>query len=65
VETNGAIALAPFHLLRESDPVLSSKVRFVMDYKLPASGEMERMIHANFDALEPGDEGRNKIRNRK
>ncbi|WHY70882.1 7-carboxy-7-deazaguanine synthase QueE [Fictibacillus enclensis] len=56
VETNGAIALKPFQLLRESDPVLSSKVRFVMDYKLPASGEMDRMIHENFVFLKSHDE---------
>ncbi|MCQ6266619.1 radical SAM protein [Fictibacillus sp. WQ 8-8] len=56
IETNGAIALEAFQLLRESDPLIKNKARFVMDYKLPASGEMDRMVHENFDHLEPQDE---------
>lgn len=56
IETNGAIALEPFQALRENDPVLMNKARFVMDYKLPASGEMDRMIHENFKELLPQDE---------
>jgi 7-carboxy-7-deazaguanine synthase len=56
IETNGAIDLEPFEALRTDDEVLNHKVRFVMDYKLPASGEMDRMIHSNFGLLAPQDE---------
>ncbi|WP_307338375.1 7-carboxy-7-deazaguanine synthase QueE [Caldalkalibacillus uzonensis] len=56
IETNGAIDLQPFARIREQDPVWDKKVRFIMDYKLPASGEMERMIHSNFEYLRNGDE---------
>ncbi|MDN4072560.1 7-carboxy-7-deazaguanine synthase QueE [Fictibacillus terranigra] len=56
IETNGAIPLEPFQVLRENDRCINKKARFVMDYKLPASGEMDRMVHENFDYLEPQDE---------
>ncbi len=56
IETNGAIDLKPFVELREHDPVLKKKVRFIMDYKLPASGETKRMILSNFDVLDHQDE---------
>ncbi len=56
IETNGAIDLASFAALRSADPLVNRKVRFIMDYKLPASGEMERMIHGNLALLEPQDE---------
>ncbi|MCP3772031.1 radical SAM protein [Paenibacillus sp. MZ04-78.2] len=51
IETNGAIDLAPF-LERIESPV----VRYIMDYKLPDSGEEERMITANLAKLRPQDE---------
>ncbi|MFB9327139.1 7-carboxy-7-deazaguanine synthase QueE [Paenibacillus aurantiacus] len=51
VETNGAIDLAPFLA-----DVQSEKARYVMDYKLPDSGENEKMIHENFALLRPQDE---------
>jgi 7-carboxy-7-deazaguanine synthase len=51
VETNGAIDLAPF-LARIDSPL----VRYIMDYKLPDSGETERMITANIGRLRPQDE---------
>ncbi|NBD26012.1 7-carboxy-7-deazaguanine synthase QueE [Paenibacillus glycinis] len=51
VETNGAIDLAPF--LRD---IRSHKARYIMDYKLPDSGENEAMLHANFALLRPQDE---------
>jgi len=51
VETNGAIDLAPF--LQGID---SPKVRYVMDYKLPDSGESERMLLGNLPLLRPQDE---------
>ncbi|WP_425517670.1 7-carboxy-7-deazaguanine synthase QueE [Paenibacillus oenotherae] len=51
VETNGAIELAPF-LARVS----SRKARYIMDYKLPDSGENAAMIHSNFAVLRPQDE---------
>lgn len=51
VETNGAIDLAPF--LRD---IRSAKARYIMDYKLPDSGENDAMLHANFELLRPQDE---------
>lgn len=51
VETNGAIDLAPF--LHGVD---AENVRYVMDYKLPDSGEYERMIDDNLDNLRAQDE---------
>ncbi|MFC4809096.1 7-carboxy-7-deazaguanine synthase QueE [Paenibacillus sp. GCM10023250] len=51
VETNGAIDLAPF--LRD---VRSPKARYIMDYKLPDSGENAAMLHGNFALLRPQDE---------
>lgn len=56
VETNGAISLSPFHQNRRSRADLLPKIRFIMDYKLPGSGEMTRMIDANFTCLLPQDE---------
>ncbi|EIT85500.1 radical SAM protein [Fictibacillus macauensis ZFHKF-1] len=56
IETNGAIALAPFEQLRNEDEMIKQKARFVMDYKLPASGEMNRMITDNFLSLRAQDE---------
>ncbi|TCP29849.1 7-carboxy-7-deazaguanine synthase [Scopulibacillus darangshiensis] len=56
IETNGAIDLMPFDELRRSDDLLMSKVRFVMDYKLPDSGETDKMVHSNFDCLMEQDE---------
>ncbi|QYR23524.1 radical SAM protein [Paenibacillus sp. sptzw28] len=51
VETNGAIDLKPF--LSE---VESEKARYIMDYKLPDSGENEAMLHGNFALLRARDE---------
>lgn len=56
IETNGAIDLAPFARLREKDPMLARKMRFVMDYKLAASGETKHMILSNFNRIAPQDE---------
>ncbi|MGD8192401.1 7-carboxy-7-deazaguanine synthase QueE [Brevibacillus ginsengisoli] len=56
IETNGAIELAPFHELREQVATVQEKVRFIMDYKLPASGEVERMIPENLSLLQSQDE---------
>ncbi|MFC7441953.1 7-carboxy-7-deazaguanine synthase QueE [Laceyella putida] len=56
IETNGAIHLAPFHEWREAEPDLGKKVRFVLDYKLPASGEQDKMIEENFAFLRETDE---------
>lgn len=56
VETNGAIDLEPFDRMRRENERLRDKVRFVMDYKLPASGEMNKMIDSNFDFLAGRDE---------
>ncbi|MBB3110009.1 7-carboxy-7-deazaguanine synthase [Paenibacillus phyllosphaerae] len=51
VETNGAIDLAPF-----LNSIASPKARYVMDYKLPDSGENDAMLHDNFALLRPQDE---------
>lgn len=51
IETNGAIDLAPF-LERIDSPI----VRYVMDCKLPDSGEFERMVMTNFALLREQDE---------
>ncbi|GAB7386377.1 putative 7-carboxy-7-deazaguanine synthase QueE [Bacillaceae bacterium] len=56
IETNGAIDLLPFARLREEDVHVRKKVRFILDYKLPASGEQEKMIHGNFALLSEKDE---------
>ncbi|MCY0876264.1 MAG: radical SAM protein [Firmicutes bacterium] len=51
VETSGAIAIAPFLTM-----VSSSKVRYIVDYKLPGSGEEARMDLANVTDLRSVDE---------
>jgi 7-carboxy-7-deazaguanine synthase len=51
VETNGAIHLEPFIA-----GVRSPVVRYIMDYKLPDSGEHERMIEDNLSLLREQDE---------
>jgi 7-carboxy-7-deazaguanine synthase len=56
IETNGAIDLEPFNRLRMEDQNVGRKARFVMDYKLPASGETEKMCLPNFARLEDRDE---------
>ncbi|HET7626877.1 MAG TPA: radical SAM protein [Bacillales bacterium] len=56
IETNGAIDLQPFAVMREENERWREKVRFVTDYKLPASGEMDKMIDDNFDVLTNRDE---------
>ncbi|SHE93537.1 7-carboxy-7-deazaguanine synthase [Seinonella peptonophila] len=55
IETNGAIDLKPYHQWRLSDKN-GQKVRFILDYKLPASGEQHRMIEDNFSQLTDTDE---------
>lgn len=56
IETNGSIDLEPFVKLRKSHEAAWRKVRFILDYKLPASGENRRMIHRNFACLREDDE---------
>ncbi|MFC0211119.1 7-carboxy-7-deazaguanine synthase QueE [Paenibacillus chartarius] len=51
IETNGAIDLAPF-----ISGIDSPKVRYIMDYKLPDSGESDKMVPTNFALLRPQDE---------
>lgn len=51
VETNGAIDLSYF-LERIESPI----VRYIMDYKLPDSGEQDKMIEANIRRLRKQDE---------
>jgi 7-carboxy-7-deazaguanine synthase len=51
IETNGAIELGYY-----MDRIDSSKVRYIMDFKLPGSGEMERMLYSNFALLRAEDE---------
>jgi 7-carboxy-7-deazaguanine synthase len=56
IETNGAIDLQPFAKARQQHPTWTNKVRFIMDFKLPNSGEMDRMIVENFNELNHTDE---------
>lgn len=56
IETNGAIDIEPFHQLRMTDQQVHDKVRFILDYKLPASGEMDKMLSNNFIYLTDRDE---------
>ncbi|MGA8941283.1 MAG: radical SAM protein [Thermoactinomyces sp.] len=56
IETNGSISLEPFVKLRKSHEAVWQKVRFILDYKLPASGENRRMILKNFAWLREDDE---------
>lgn len=56
IETNGAINLGPFKDIRDSNEKWKEKVRFIIDYKLPDSGENEKMIHENFSYLSDKDE---------
>ncbi len=51
IETNGAIDLTMF-----MDRIHSPKVRYIMDYKLPDSGESDAMIVSNFAKLRKQDE---------
>lgn len=51
IETNGAIDLTMF-----IEGIDSPKVRYVMDYKLPASGETDQMITENLAKLRTQDE---------
>jgi len=51
VETSGAIAIGPF-----LESVESAKVRYIIDYKLPASGEEDKMDLGNLALLRPQDE---------
>ncbi len=56
IETNGAIDLTLFEKLRKHHKQVNQKARFIMDFKLPESGEMTRMIYSNFDLLQTKDE---------
>ena len=56
IETNGAIHLGPFARLRKDLGEAGRKVRFILDYKLPMSGENDRMIDENFVYLNDVDE---------
>ncbi|QQE80356.1 radical SAM protein [Alicyclobacillus sp. SO9] len=56
IETNGAIDLTPFIHLRNEKAQVREKVRFILDYKLPKSGEQDRMLQANYGLLGHQDE---------
>ncbi|WP_407929315.1 7-carboxy-7-deazaguanine synthase QueE [Alicyclobacillus fructus] len=56
IETNGAIDVRPFVSLRDASDHLREVVRFIVDYKLPASGEERRMIPDHLAALSERDE---------
>lgn len=56
VETNGAIDLTPFHTWRQKEESIGYKVRFILDYKLPGSGEQDKMLLENFALLRESDE---------
>jgi 7-carboxy-7-deazaguanine synthase len=51
IETNGAIELGYF-----MERIDSAKVRYIMDFKLPGSGETEQMLYSNFALLRAEDE---------
>lgn len=51
IETNGAIELGYY-----KERIESPKVRYIMDFKLPDSGEMEQMLFSNFALLRAEDE---------
>jgi 7-carboxy-7-deazaguanine synthase len=51
IETNGAIDLTLF-----MDRIHSPKVRYIMDYKLPDSGESDKMVISNLGMLRKQDE---------
>lgn len=51
IETNGAVELGFF-----MERCRSQTVRYIMDYKLPDSGEEEKMLHSNIALLRPQDE---------
>jgi 7-carboxy-7-deazaguanine synthase len=51
IETNGAIELGYY-----MEHIDSPKVRYIMDFKLPGSGEMEQMLYSNFALLRAEDE---------
>jgi 7-carboxy-7-deazaguanine synthase len=56
IETNGAIDVAPFEDMRINNQNLQDKMRFIIDYKLEASGENTKMILENFAYLDEQDE---------
>jgi len=56
VETNGSIPLHDFVHLRNEDEKIGRTLRFIVDYKLPSSGEEEKMVSTNFPLLEEQDE---------
>jgi 7-carboxy-7-deazaguanine synthase len=56
IETNGAIHLGPYDEWRRRNGKIGQKVRFILDYKLPASGENDKMIEENFALLRETDE---------
>jgi 7-carboxy-7-deazaguanine synthase len=51
IETNGAIDLTMF-----VERIKSPKVRYIMDFKLPDSGETDKMIISNLSKLRKQDE---------
>ncbi|MDR6225970.1 7-carboxy-7-deazaguanine synthase QueE [Desmospora profundinema] len=55
IETNGAVDLAPFDRWRR-ESVTGKKVRFILDWKLPDSGESDRMLPDNLSLLKERDE---------
>ncbi|GMA56089.1 7-carboxy-7-deazaguanine synthase [Alicyclobacillus sacchari] len=56
VETNGAIDVRPFAALRHQSRELTAKLRFIVDYKLPSSGEQAQMVHEHLAVLSEQDE---------
>jgi len=56
IETNGSIDLSPFAQLRRSHPPVAAKMRFVLDYKLPGSGQQRHMRMGNYELLLDCDE---------
>lgn len=55
VETNGAVAIAPYQEMQKKTPNGSGTLFFTIDYKLPSSGMEQRMLQENFLALSSSD----------
>ncbi len=56
VETNGSIPLHEFIDLRSQDEKIGKTLRFIVDYKLPSSGEEDQMDSSTFSLLQAQDE---------
>jgi 7-carboxy-7-deazaguanine synthase len=56
IETNGSLNIEPIVQIRKMDSILNSKVRLIIDYKTPSSGQVEKMILSNYLQMSDNDE---------